>query len=192
MTMTERRYLPVLDGAPPHTRRHHAPKVRARTENMNRYSKRKLEYWRVRRLEMAESDDFGDVHPPTTYGDCQALGLGTKENPCPWARCKHNLAIDVNPENGSITTRFPDKDIDELDATCAIRQAEEGPLHLWRVGELMNITRERVRQIEAVALKKAARNNAALREILLDFLEEDHTCAASATVAAIRAKRGVK
>jgi len=68
--------------------------------------------------------------------------------PCPFVSCKYHLYIDVNEENGSIKINFPDKTIWDLKETCALDVAEKGGLTLEEVGDLMNLTRERVRQIE--------------------------------------------
>lgn len=90
---------------------------------------------------------YPDVDRPATRGDChQAPG------PCPFVSCKWHLYLDVNEETGAIKFNFPDKDVDELVQTCALDVADEGPHHLEAVGDLINATRERVRQIEAAAL----------------------------------------
>lgn len=90
---------------------------------------------------------YPDVDRPATRGDChQAPG------PCPFVSCKWHLYLDINEQTGAIKFNFPDKDVDELVQTCALDVADEGPHHLEAVGDLINATRERVRQIEAVAL----------------------------------------
>ena len=60
----------------------------------------------------------------------------------------------MNPETGSIKLNFPDKEIWELEHTCALDVAEKGGITLEEVGEIMNLTRERIRQIEARGLHK--------------------------------------
>lgn len=54
--------------------------------------------------------------------------------------------------------RFPYGDeieaLEGMDETCALDVADQGSTTLERVGELMLITRERVRQIEDSAMKK--------------------------------------
>jgi DNA-binding CsgD family transcriptional regulator len=72
--------------------------------------------------------------------------------PCPFVSCKYHLYLDVK-ENGSIKLNFPDKTIWEMKETCALDVAEKGGLTLEEVGELMNLTRERVRQIENEAME---------------------------------------
>ena len=42
----------------------------------------------------------------------------------------------------------------ELRETCALDVAERGGLTLEEVGEILNLTRERIRQVEAAGLKK--------------------------------------
>ncbi|MGQ0504292.1 MAG: sigma factor-like helix-turn-helix DNA-binding protein [Myxococcaceae bacterium] len=74
--------------------------------------------------------------------------------PCMFVSCKHNLYLDVNPETGSIKLNFPDKEITELEHTCALDVAEKGGITLEEVGEIMNLTRERIRQVETRGLLK--------------------------------------
>ncbi len=74
--------------------------------------------------------------------------------PCLFVSCKHNLYLDVNPETGSIKLNFPDKEIQELEHTCALDVAEKGGITLEEVGEIMNLTRERIRQVETRGLMK--------------------------------------
>jgi hypothetical protein len=68
--------------------------------------------------------------------------------------CKHNLYLDVNPSTGSIKLNFPDKEIWELEETCALDVADRGGITLEEVGGIMNLTRERIRQVETRGLQK--------------------------------------
>jgi hypothetical protein len=74
--------------------------------------------------------------------------------PCLFVSCKHHLYLDVNPQTGSIKLNFPDKEVWELCETCALDVAERGGMTLEEVGEILNLTRERVRQLEATGLQK--------------------------------------
>jgi hypothetical protein len=86
---------------------------------------------------------------PRTRADCV-----NGPRPCLFVSCKHNLYLDVNPETGSIKLNFPDKEIWELKYTCALDVAEKGGITLEEVGEIMNLTRERIRQVETRGLLK--------------------------------------
>ena len=86
---------------------------------------------------------------PRTRADCI-----NGPRPCMFVSCKHNLYLDVNPETGSIKLNFPDKEIWELPYTCALDVAEKGGITLEEVGEIMNLTRERIRQVETRGLLK--------------------------------------
>jgi Sigma-70, region 4 len=86
---------------------------------------------------------------PKTRADCV-----NSPRPCMFVSCKHNLYLDVNPETGSIKLNFPDKEIWELGYTCALDVAEKGGITLEEVGEIMNLTRERIRQVETRGLMK--------------------------------------
>ena len=86
---------------------------------------------------------------PKTRADCV-----NSPRPCMFVSCKHNLYLDVNPETGSIKLNFPDKEIWELPYTCALDVAEKGGITLEEVGAILNLTRERIRQVEVRGLAK--------------------------------------
>jgi hypothetical protein len=86
---------------------------------------------------------------PKTRADCVA-----GPRPCLFVSCKHHLYLDVNPNTGSVKLNFPDKEIWELPHTCALDVADQGGITLEEVGDIMNLTRERVRQVEALGLSK--------------------------------------
>ncbi|MDQ3263663.1 MAG: DNA-binding protein [Myxococcota bacterium] len=86
---------------------------------------------------------------PKVRADCM-----NGPRPCLFVSCKHNLYLDVNPETGSIKLNFPDKEIGELEHTCALDVAEKGGITLEEVGAIMNLTRERIRQVETRGLIK--------------------------------------
>lgn len=101
-----------------------------------------------------------DEHPhaghgrPATYGECLARGLGA-ETPCPYVSCRGHLALDVSA-NGNIALAWPDGDggvdLDAMPHTCSLRAADLGGMTLDAAGEAVGVTRERSRQIEALAL----------------------------------------
>jgi hypothetical protein len=74
------------------------------------------------------------------------------ERPCLFVSCRHHLYVDVSPKGG-LKLNFPDLEVDGLTETCALDVADRGGSTLEEVGALMNLTRERVRQIEQRALK---------------------------------------
>lgn len=80
---------------------------------------------------------------PRTRADC-ADGA----RPCLFVACKYHLYLDVNPRTGSVKLNFPDKELWELADTCALDVADRGGTTLEEVGVIMNLTRERVRQVE--------------------------------------------
>ena len=89
-----------------------------------------------------------DQARPVTRADC-AQG----ERPCPYASCKFHLYVDV-AMNGSLIMNFPDLELDEIPQTCSLDVADAGGVKLETIADLMNLTRERVRQLEARALSK--------------------------------------
>ncbi len=86
---------------------------------------------------------------PQTRSDCAG-----GQRPCPWVSCKHHLYLDVNQETGSIKLNFPDLDIAEMKDTCSLDVADRGGITLEEVGEILNLTRERIRQVEVRGLVK--------------------------------------
>jgi hypothetical protein len=91
-----------------------------------------------------------DIPRPTNREECRDVEM----RPCPWVACKHHLYLDINPETGSIKINFPDLEPWELKHTCALDVAEKGGITLEEVGEIMNLTRERIRQVEVRGLLK--------------------------------------
>jgi hypothetical protein len=68
--------------------------------------------------------------------------------------CRHHLYLDVSPTTGTIKLNFPELEVWELGETCALDVAAAGGHGPEHTSSLLNVTRERVRQIEAVALAK--------------------------------------
>lgn len=98
---------------------------------------------RAREIE-AELDDR-----PRRREDC-----ANGPRPCPLVSCRHHLYLDVNPQTGTIKLNFPDLEVWELVHSCALDVADQGGTAIEAVGELLNVTRERIRQIEMQALAK--------------------------------------
>jgi hypothetical protein len=88
-----------------------------------------------------------DDERPRTRAECRDM-----PRPCPYVSCKHHLYLDVNPHTGSIKLNFPDLEPWELAHTCALDVADEGSRTLEEIGEITNLTRERVRQVEVRGL----------------------------------------
>jgi hypothetical protein len=116
--------------------------VRARTISVKRMTKRELE---IGRLLFPETDYW----KPKNRAEC-AEG----PRPCPFVSCKHHLFIDVSPRTGAIKLNFPDIEVWDLGESCALDVADRGGTTLEDVGAIMNLTRERIRQVEVKALAK--------------------------------------
>jgi hypothetical protein len=132
--------------------------VRARTISVKRMTKRELELGRMLYPEV-------EVDRPQTRADC-----ANGERPCPFVSCKHHLFLDVSAKTGAIKLNFPDLEVWEMTETCALDVADRGGTTLEEVGAIMNLTRERIRQVEVKGLAKleALRDMAALR----DYVDE--------------------
>lgn len=90
-----------------------------------------------------------DYDRPKTRAECV-----NGPRPCLYVACKYHLYLDVNPETGSIKVNFPGQEPWELSESCALDVAERGGVTLEEVGEILNLTRERVRQVEVTGLGK--------------------------------------
>lgn len=90
-----------------------------------------------------------DVERPTTRDDCKNM-----ERPCPFVSCAHHLYLDVNPESGAIKLNFPHLEVWEMAETCSLDVADRGGITLEEVGTILNLTRERIRQVEVRGLTK--------------------------------------
>jgi len=109
----------------------------------------------IRRLSKAELNRGRKMYPETGYwkprmrSECVDM-----ERPCPYVSCKYHLYVDVHPVRGSIKINFPDQEVWEMTETCALDIADRGGITLEEVGVIMNLTRERVRQLETQGLTK--------------------------------------
>lgn len=115
---------------------------------------RRVKRDRLPQLEMAEylraleDDDAVDLEwRPRSRRDCAQV-----PRPCPFVGCRHNLWLDTTASGAFRINHAVDPEA--LSASCALDEASAGPATLAEVGRRLNITRERVRQIEAMALKK--------------------------------------
>jgi hypothetical protein len=90
-----------------------------------------------------------DVERPKSRADCQSM-----QRPCPFVSCEHHLYLDVNPQSGAIKLNFPHLEVWEMAETCALDVADRGGITLEEVGAILNLTRERIRQVEVRGLTK--------------------------------------
>jgi hypothetical protein len=132
--------------------------VRARTISVKRMTKRELEIGRL----LYPEDGYWK---PRTRAEC-----ADAPRPCPYVSCKYHLFIDVSNRTGAIKLNFPDLEVWDLPESCALDVADRGGTTLEDVGAIMNLTRERIRQVEVKALAKleALRDMLALR----DYVDE--------------------
>ncbi|HEX7667158.1 MAG TPA: sigma factor-like helix-turn-helix DNA-binding protein [Polyangiaceae bacterium] len=132
--------------------------VRARTISVKRMTKRELELGRLLYPEV-------EVEKPRTREECV-----NGARPCPFVSCKHHLFLDVSARTGAIKLNFPDLEVWDMNETCALDVADRGGTTLEEVGAIMNLTRERIRQVEVKGLAKleALKDMTALR----DYVDE--------------------
>ena len=133
-------------------------RARAKTIAMKRLTKEEL---RIGALLYPERSYWR----PKSRGECANVS-----RPCPYVSCKYHLYIDVNPATGSIKINFPDLEVWELQHSCALDVAQTGGITLEEVGEILNLTRERIRQVEVRGLLKLKEEGG---EEMLGYLAND-------------------
>jgi hypothetical protein len=131
--------------------------VRSRTISMKRLPKHDLEAGRG--LYPEETARLR----PRSRGECVG---GAR--PCPFVSCEHHLYLDVSPATGAIQLNFPDLEVEDMAESCARDVAARGGATLEDVAVMMNLTRERIRQIEVKALGKLERRPQ-MRALAADF-----------------------
>lgn len=154
--------VPAQTPASPNGRRIRSGK-RASTFSETRTTKRELKALRRANVGVVRC-------LPATRGDCLVM-----DRPCPFVSCRYHLHLDVDPKSGGLKILRPDIDVWELKETCVLDVASRGELTLEQVGVIMNITRERVRQIERDALQKlkkyCKRNHIELKDMVQEIKE---------------------
>lgn len=133
--------------------------IRPTTINIERLSQRELDRWR-------EDGTENKRHLPLTRGECP-----DDDVPCPYVSCRHHLFLDVDPLTGSIKLNFPallilnEPQVEDMVETCALRVAARGGTTLDVISHTLNITRERIRQVEEIALRRLRTRLAAVEGI---------------------------
>lgn len=140
-------------------KRHH--EVRAKTVHPGRIAKRDLE--RGRR---EYPEDVSHLRPKTR-AECV-----NGPRPCAFVSCAFHLYLDVNPDNGAIKLNFPDLEVWEMKESCALDIMDRGGETLEGTGDALNITRERVRQIEVSVLREILQYSRARRILFADGSED--------------------
>lgn len=114
------------------------PGGRARTESMREMTRQH------RHLTIVTAPD---ERRPRTRGECKGA-----PRPCPWVSCRHHLALEVT-RTGGLKEKFPGVELEDMPHTCSLDLADSGPMALDSVAYTLNVTAERVRQIEESALE---------------------------------------
>jgi hypothetical protein len=103
----------------------------------------------------AEPDGFVEPVRPQTRADCLPGGRNA-QRPCPYVSCAAHLALEVRSHGSYATLResFPGVEVWDMAETCSLDVADRGGAALEEVAALLNLTPERARQIEALAMER--------------------------------------
>jgi hypothetical protein len=130
------------------------------TVNPKRLAKRKLQRDAV---DYEEEIKLAEKIKPKTWGECKRLGLAY-DFPCPFISCAYSTLAEVKNDGAFFINGSLNQDTGEISCepaqSCALAYTESKPEGgtLDDVGEVFGLTRERVRQIETVAILKATRS----------------------------------
>ena len=122
------------------------PTERGRPKTMSR---REIQREERRRQRAGDVLEIIPYDRPMNRSECRSAS-----RPCRFVACKYHLYLDVNPETGSIKMNFPELDVWQMEEPCSLDVAERGGVTLEEVGDILNLTRERVRQVEVTGLSK--------------------------------------
>lgn len=111
----------------------------------------------IRALRVVEDEFPGDGAEPLPARPARRGECAEGQRPCPWVSCRHHLFLDVQPRTGHLHFNFPELSGPEEMTTdsCSLDVADNGGETLEAVGTRLQVTRERVRQIEILAGRKA-------------------------------------
>lgn len=141
-----------------------------KTRKVRRRTRARAKTIAMRRLTKEEIQRGAVMFPPLVDIERPGARSECKEGPrpCPYVSCKHHLYLDVNEETGSIKLNFPDLEVWEMRETCSLDVSERGGITLEEVGEILNLTRERIRQVEVSGLLKLKMSGLDLGELPMD------------------------
>lgn len=124
---------------------------------------------------------------PRTRGECVG-----GPRPCPWARCRHTLLVDVHPITGQVIER-------NASESCSLDVADRGGVEPAELAALAGVSPREVNRIEHVAqnridrlvqirLRAAAQEYAALTELDAELAIAQRAATADCADFAERAK----
>lgn len=104
-------------------------------------------------------DDADDLPPVSLACGHTGLRVTCHSRPCAFYSCRYHLGLEVTRKH-EIQVAIDPEDLTEKTPTCALDLADDAAFPLEAVGDMIGVTRERVRQIEEKALAHAYVNGA--------------------------------
>ena len=111
-------------------------------------------------IRVVGEDGHFEVHDQGAYQawvESRASGDGRALKPCSFVSCRYHLYLEPVPEargKPGIRINFAHEEPWELRESCTLDIADRGGATLEEVGHALNLTRERVRQIEMTLMRK--------------------------------------
>lgn len=156
--MTKLHRLPVLQDTPALARSARARLARAERAPEERPTQISLAADRAPKRELlalraateAARAELADAYAarPATRGECAGHA-----GPCPWLSCRHHLKFEVTP-TGAIIDHFPGVELEDMTDTCALDVADRGGLSTDEAAVVLNMTHQRLSQVETIAREK--------------------------------------
>jgi len=126
-------------------------RIRSNVESFNRVSQQNKAA-----LKCVDYPPCAELCRPRTRADCVNV-----PRPCPWISCQFNLFLDVLSNGSIVYNSTPDFSKWMPEESCALDFVDKHPgggklyaATLEEIGDLLNVTRERIRQIEAKGIRK--------------------------------------
>lgn len=92
---------------------------------------------------------------PKTRGECVG-----GPRPCPWVSCRHHLYLEVHEsgiDSAYIRLNRPELQPEDMTESCSLDVADRTESTLEQTGQILGLTRERIRQLESRAVPKVRR-----------------------------------
>ena len=127
------------------------------------YTKEEIqqEIEKEKQIELFEEQIDVHIELPKTRGDCPGY------RPCIFARCVYHLKFDVSVL-GHLIDNFPGVEVEDMEQTCCLDLADEGPMSQRKVSRATRIPQKEVEEIEEKTMMEIQEKHPELYDLLID------------------------